>query len=134
MRCAKFFSLAIFCMAIVGCSTMTPEQIALKSDLDLCRGYRGAMRVQGETAAAYKLEMQRRNLLTQEEWDLAAKKQISMGISQCALYAAWGVPGRENRSVGSWGVNIQHVFNVGYPYVPASYVYTRNGKVTSWQN
>lgn len=53
---------------------------------------------------------------------------IGIGISSCQLYASWGSPESENRSVGPWGVHTQHVFG------SRTYVYTRNGIVTSWQD
>lgn len=49
-------------------------------------------------------------------------------MSQCGMYAAWGDPVRENQSVGSWGRKIQHV------YQSRNYVYTENGRITSYQN
>lgn len=120
---------------ISGCA-ISPERISSQSDLDVCQSYgiysRGIG--WGELADQYKKEIFRRNLLTQEEWELAAQKRIRRGMGQCAMYVSWGKPDRENRSVGSWGVHIQHVYNAGYKYIPVSYVYTENGKVTSWQD
>lgn len=58
---------------------------------------------------------------------LVLNEKIKVGISQCHMYASWGTPDDENRSVGSWGVHIQHVYG-------RSYVYTENGRVTSYQN
>lgn len=59
---------------------------------------------------------------------LTSKAHIKLGISECQLYASWGMPEDQNRTVGSWGVHVQHVFGLG------SYVYTENGRVSSWQN
>lgn len=87
-----------------------------------------------ELTTQYHAEMERRSLLSQNEKDLVAKKQIQIGMSLCALYASWGKPDHENRSVGSWGTHIQHVYNAGLRYIRPTYVYTENGVVTSWQD
>lgn len=58
---------------------------------------------------------------------LVLKSEIRLGMSQCELYASWGEPTEENRSVGRWGVHVQHVYD-------DSYVYTENGRVTAWQD
>ncbi len=60
---------------------------------------------------------------------LVKDEQIRLGITECQLYASWGLPTEQNRSVGPWGVNIQHV----YRYT-RQYVYTTNGRVKSWQD
>lgn len=72
-----------------------------------------------------KAEALRRKLIFNDS--LIRKKQVRIGMSECELYAAWGLPSDQNRSVGSWGVHIQHIYSYAY-------VYTENGRVTSWQN
>lgn len=66
---------------------------------------------------------------TRIDKNLVKSRLIRIGINQCALYASWGYPKSQNRTVGSWGVHIQHVYGDFGPYV-----YTENGRVTSWQN
>ena len=58
---------------------------------------------------------------------LIRKEQVRIGMSECQLYAAWGLPSDQNRTVGSWGIHIQHIYG-------NAYVYTENGRVTSWQD
>lgn len=78
-------------------------------------------------AALIKPETTRRKLSFNSS--LIRSEKIRMGMSECELYASWGFPSSQNRSVGSWGVHVQHVYgNFG------SYVYTENGRVTSWQD
>lgn len=72
-----------------------------------------------------KPEVRRRKLVFNDSQII--KKQVQIGMSECQLYAAWGLPSEQNRSVGSWGVHIQHIFG-------SNYVYTENGRVTSWQD
>ena len=55
-------------------------------------------------------------------------KFVVIGMSECQLYAVWGRPEAQNRSVGSWGVHVQFVYGGG------SYIYLENGRVTSWQD
>lgn len=58
----------------------------------------------------------------------ASKKAVRIGSTECDLAAGYGLPKYKNRSVGSWGTHIQWV------YYGNTYVYTENGKVTSWQD
>ena len=60
---------------------------------------------------------------------LIKDQKIKLGITSCELYASWGEANSINRSVGSFGVHIQHVYS---EY--GTYVYTENGYVTSWQD
>lgn len=55
-------------------------------------------------------------------------QKIYIGMPEEAMLLSWGRPSSTNSSVGSWGSRNQHV------YGSRSYVYTRNGKVSSWQN
>lgn len=126
--------IAFVAAALSGCAT-TPEQLAAKSDIQLCQTYRDARRVGGligDLGASHLQEIQRRRLLSENELDLVKNRQIQRGMSLCALYASWGTPYKENRSVGKWGTHIQHVY--GTRRSRNAYVYTENGVVTSWQN
>jgi len=135
MKMIKSFVSALFFGAmLVGCA-VNPQHVSTAPDLEICQSYgvysRGAW---SSHAESYKQEIERRKLLSQDDWDTVAQRKIKRGMSQCAMYASWGRPDRENRSVGSWGTHIQHIFNSGYTYIKPTYVYTENGKVTSWQD
>lgn len=54
--------------------------------------------------------------------------KVYIGISEKAMFCVMGPPDDANRSVGSWGVHVQYV------YRGRVYIYTQNGKVTSWQD
>lgn len=73
-----------------------------------------------------KKELTRRKIKLDDS--LVRKGHIKLGISECQLYASWGLPEDQNQSVGRWGVHTQHVYGLG------NYVYTENGRVTSWQD
>lgn len=128
-------SMVAACAALAGCAA-SPDRISGAPDHEICRSYAvfSAGIGWGARAAQYKDEITRRNLLTPEEWQLASERKLRRGMSQCAMYVSWGNPDRENRSVGSWGTHIQHVYHAGLRYVSPTYVYTQNGKVTSWQD
>lgn len=74
-------------------------------------------------------ELNNRNAIKQWEWDRIKEGMIQVGMSKFALYASCGLPWKENVSVGTYGRHIQHVYGNQY----STYVYTRNGKITSWQ-
>lgn len=60
---------------------------------------------------------------------LILSQTIKIGTNECQVIAAWGMPIRKNRSVGSWGENKQLVYDIGGPYV-----YLKNGFVSSFQD
>lgn len=80
-----------------------------------------------ETKKLAKKEAARRKLSFNDS--LILDEKIKIGVSQCQMYAAWGEPKRESRSVGPWGVHIQHVYGDFGPFV-----YTENGRVKSFQD
>lgn len=53
-------------------------------------------------------------------------KEIYLGMSTCELYMVEGEPKTENTSMGSWGINIQHVFS-------RFIAYSHNGVLDSLQ-
>lgn len=74
----------------------------------------------------FAAEAKRRNLNVDR---IAAKKEIiRISMNECTLYSSWGEPNKINNSVGKWGVHKQHVYGSG------QYVYTENGRITSWQD
>jgi hypothetical protein len=72
-------------------------------------------------------ELEKRKTFSPAELAQVAGMKIGLGMSEDAMLCAWGPPGRANRSVGSWGVHIQYVYE-------SANVYVENGKVTSWQD
>lgn len=131
----KLLILCAVFLALVGCAT-SPQSMSSIDDRRLCRSYGvyAASPFFSALATAHKDEINRRKLISENEWDLARSKKITLGMGLCAMYASWGAPDRENRTVGSYGDSIQHVYNRGYKYIKPSYVYTQNGKVRSWQD
>lgn len=126
------------CLAALFCAScaIAPERVAQESDLEVCRSlgvYRGSA-LFGASASSYEAEARRRNLLTEEEWGMVAAKRVKIGMSRCAMYVTFGKPDRENATTSSYGRHVQHVFNSGYRYIKAYYIYTDNDRVVSWQD
>jgi hypothetical protein len=112
------------------------REIQKTSLTDLCVAYGFAVRGEsieymypfqaGETEEIFKEVTRRKLPLTQK---LAKEQKIQIGMTSCQMYGSYGRPKTENRSVGSWGVKIQHVYSE-----VDTYIYTTNGRISSWQN
>ena len=113
-------------------SMMSPEELMDETinELNLCHSY------SRNNSDKIKTELLRRDSITRNDWALISQKKIQRGMSELALVCSWGAPGlygSRNQSVGSWGVHTQWVYR-SCDICSAKYVYTENGKVTSWQN
>ena len=87
---------------LTGCASIsTPDRAAQLEDDQLCRlAYdlpRGGIYGHRQNAIA-RAEIDRRGLMTAEEWALAERQRIRRGMSECALLASWGIPNKVNRS------------------------------------
>jgi len=62
--------------------------------------------------------------------------KIVIGMTKQQVRASSGNPTRINRSVSSWGVHEQWVYKYETwdDYPTYSYLYFKNGMLTSWQN
>jgi hypothetical protein len=123
---------------MAGCMPNSPLHVAAMGEdqlkevplHQLCNAYKM------HRAEKVKAELIRRGDIADDEWDLIEARKIRIGMSQPALLASWGTPGiwgRVNRSVGSYGEHIQWVYR-SCDRCSATYVYTENGIVTSWQD
>lgn len=72
-----------------------------------------------------KTEARRRKLTFNDKQ--IQNEEVKIGMTECQLYATWGLPDEQNRTVGRWGIHIQHIYG-------SKYIYTENGRVTSWQD
>lgn len=130
----RFAPLSV-CFLFFGCAA-TQKNLTLESNDEVCKSYGIYAKSPffSSLASTYRDEINARKLIPDSEWELARANKITIGMSTCALYASWGKPDKENRSVSSGSVHTQHIFNRGYKYIKPTYVYTRNGTVTSWQD
>jgi hypothetical protein len=81
---------------------------------------------EGELLSIFKKQSKLRKLSFDDKY--VKNKSIRIGMTTCMLYAAMGDPRTENRTTGSWGQHIQHV------YGDSEFVYSENGRVTAWQD
>jgi len=72
----------------------------------------------------------RREQLTDKYGETLAQRiingEIWLGMTAQMVIDSWGYPAKNNKSVGSWGVNEQWIF-------PSAYLYLKNGILNSWQ-
>lgn len=127
----RWLPLVLAMIGVSGCA-IDPARLNGLSDLDVCRGYAvyATWFISNSRADQYRHEIERRNLVTPEEWVLVEQKRIQKGMSRCALYASWGMPMSENTVDGA-EEEIRHVYHAGWLMSPGS-VYTKHGKVEAW--
>ena len=128
-------------LVIAGCVKEKPESIkSFDTDmlnkmyfLPLCKNYHTLNKNdQFTTLSRSQFETTLKNKgLSKKDLDIAKQNEIYIGMSQCGLYVSWGNPSDEHTSVNKYTKRIQHVYGTNINNI--SYVYTENGKVTSWQ-
>lgn len=71
-------------------------------------------------------EIMRRDALTPSDWALVDRREIAIGMSECGLLAAWGVPYQIRRNVTSLGEEVQYIY-------PGRRVFLAGGRVRSFR-
>jgi hypothetical protein len=127
-------TIPIIAIAILSGCAGSPASIGMKSQealkdesaVALCNAYAfgGSENARGE--------LERRNALPADEWDLAENKKIKVGMSELSLICSWGKPRTINETVTKYGKEKQYVYRE-YQGAKGQYVYVRNGQVTGWQ-
>lgn len=122
-------------IALSACAT-SPQVAANLPDERICQMHGSQVKAgfAAESIATLRSELQRRHLVADDEWPDVDRQRVRVGMSQCAMLAVMGTPDRQNRTVSNNTVRVQHVFDSGYRYIKAKYVYTENGKVTAFQD
>jgi hypothetical protein len=131
------FLLSLFVIILAGCAgsparlaMMSPEQLQTQSDGQLCAAYGFAH------SKKVRAEIERRGILTAEEWLLVERREVAIGMSELAMVASIGGPnglyGSVNETVTAGGVRRQYVYR-DTEYGRAGYVYTEGGRVTAYQ-
>lgn len=127
---------------LTGCQSNPPlisvERAKALPDAELCSVYGNTVRAgNAGPAEELKSEIERRQLfLATDELGTILREAVAVGDSEYVLYAAWGLPDIQNRTVTASGVRIQHVYR-NYqrgPYARSEYAYTRNGRIVGVQN
>ena len=99
------------------------------SNLDLCQTMAWARTVNDwQRINRSRTELIRRGAVSKRDLADIDAKEIRTGMRDYVAVCAWGPFSDINRSGGSYGSFDQYVM-----YPMGTYVYTRNGKVDSWQ-
>jgi len=83
-------------------------------------------------------EEEKRTFLKEEEGydprtiDAIIEGEVFMGMSTKQVLYSWGKPDDINRTVGSWGVHEQWVYDRGD--YSSQYLYFEDGELNSWQD
>jgi hypothetical protein len=125
--------------ALGGCVSWTdPGQLAGRNGDDLCSAYWlfGANSGPGfhypERQRAIRAEIDRRGAIAAGDWEAVDQGRTRIGMSPCAVLAAWGDPIHVNNTTTASGTTSQLVYyDKG---LPRYFVYIKNGKVTTIQN
>ncbi|MCK4623019.1 MAG: hypothetical protein KAT62_12485 [Desulfuromonadales bacterium] len=130
----KLIIWALLTLILSGCpgsplklGMMSPGELRYESPENLCNAYNFNQK------DTIEQELRRRNIFTTTEWVSITQNKVQLGMSELALICSWGLPSSINETVGSWGVHKQFVYRA-CDTCQGQYIYTENGKVTSWQN
>lgn len=123
---------------ISGCAVSPETAAELLSLSSVCAQYGHALRAGAvDRQTTTKAEIDRRGLtFTDAEGRSIYKETVHVGMSECAMYAAWGHPSRQNKTFTAGGETVQHVWaGVRGRYIGtrSNYAYTSNGRVTAVQ-
>lgn len=127
--------LPLLVLLLASCA-VSPKRVSNMEDRRLCIAYHESREnfVLRKDESAYKAEIERRKLISPDEWGMIEEKKIRLGMSVCALRASWGAA-KENKTTSRYGSSIQHVYRPSWcRSCNANYVYTSGGVVTAIQN
>lgn len=129
----KTYCSLLIAVSLAGCA-LTPADTSRLSDAQLCdlNGVLSASPLLASDAAVTLQEIARRRLVTEEELKLINARTVQIGMSECAMLAAWGKPDTVNDTLTVGRRMVQHVYRRGK--FSAQYVYTVNGVVDSIQS
>ncbi|MBX9870801.1 MAG: hypothetical protein K2X75_02290 [Burkholderiaceae bacterium] len=117
-------------MLLAGCATPLPEM----GDDGLCQHMGENMQSKTDRVPGIRAELQRRNLLTQSELQAVDRSDLLIGMSRCGMFAVKGIPIGRNETTTAAGTSTQWIFQNTRTTGRREYVYTRNERVTAWQN
>lgn len=142
-RVGTLMTIAAFGALLSACAVLQPKKTIITSfDMDklraidaetLCADYY-ELRTNGEMNQAATLQIEKvmyEKGVTRWRMPAIRESTIQLGMTRNELLAAWGRPRRENETVSRAGIDIQHVYG---STLDATYVYTKNGIITSWQD
>lgn len=113
---------------LVGCAIPLTE---MEPDF-LCMHYGFNSMSKSDKVPAIRNELERRQILTKDEWYHVDSGRLDFGLSRCGMLAVKGGPYAVNNIHTKEGVRTQYVFI--NQYGKRNYVYTNNGQISSWQD
>lgn len=119
-----FIWVGLVVIGITSCAVLTQPNAGAMGNIELCRA--AATKPYHLHADwprnSFEQEVVNRGLV--QEWEItsAKTKKITVGMSECALLLAWGMPYRVNRSADAK----QYVYQ-------GKYVYIEKDLVSSWE-
>lgn len=117
-------------VAVSACATPDAATMQAATPLQLCQTYAMAKNTYAPDWLNASIdELKRRGSLSKQELSDISRQRMRTGMSEHAAVCSWGPYVDVNTTTGSWGVHRQYVMGQFGPYV-----YTENGRVTSWQN
>lgn len=122
-------------MAVSACAmpeaTPPSEAVMRKaSNVELCQAYAISKNpYSAAVQAAVRRELARRGSVSKQDQADWNKGFVRIGMSEHVAVCSWGPYFDVNTTTGAWGVHRQYVMGQFGPYV-----YTENGRVTSFQN
>lgn len=122
--------------ALSSCSTYVPRNLDAEPTRGLCARYGDVLREGNQSGAAeIRSALERRQLaLTAADDSAIARSAIRVGMTECAMFAGWGLPDRANNTTTASGTRTQHVWSYIRYVRSARYAYTENGRVVAIQN
>lgn len=98
----------------------------------LCQHYGNNRQSKTDKVPSIRAEVQRRGLLSAEDQGAVDQGALRIGMSRCGMFSVQGSQLGENSTTTAAGAFVQHIF-FNSERGKKEYVYTQNGRVTSWQ-
>lgn len=125
---AKLMAMVAVVSVVTGCATPLPDM-----DQDfLCQHYGNNRQSKTDKVPSIRAEVQRRGLMAAEDQAAVEQGALRIGMSRCGMFAVQGSQLGENSTTSAAGTFVQHIF-FNSERGKKEYVYTQNGRVTSWQ-
>lgn len=125
---------ALACLALAGCVTVTESNVSTLGMMDLCAARIVAMNLGDSGGASMALaEIQKRGGFSANELRAIERNQVFVGMSEAAGLCSWGNAfDAVNTTATAGGTTKQYVYS-GSEFSKARYLYTSGGRVTAFQ-
>jgi hypothetical protein len=91
MHAAKLGTVLTLSMLLAAAAEaqMKPGDLAMQETSKLCMSYAAAP---AASQAVIRDELEKRSIISDNDWEMADKHMVRPGMSVCGLFAAWGQP------------------------------------------